>query len=67
VDVSHELTWITKGAKDVGNVLREFRNYIHPHKEYIDGVELSEDDVRMFWEVTKSITRQILASLGKSP
>jgi len=67
VDVSHELTWITKGAKDVGNVLWEFRNYIHPHKEYTDGVELSEDDARMFWEVTKSITRQILASVGKSP
>lgn len=67
VDVAHELTWITKSAKDVGNVLREFRNYIHPHKEYTDGVLIVEDDARMFWEVTKSITRQVLASVGKSP
>ena len=67
VEVAHELNWITKSAKDVGNVLRDFRNYIHPHKEYTDGVVIGEDDARMFWEVTKAITRQVLASVGKSP
>lgn len=67
VDVAHELTWITKSAKDVGNVLRDFRNYIHPHKEYTDGVEILEEDARMFWEVTKSISRHVLASVGKTP
>ncbi len=67
VDVAHELAWITKSAKDVGNVLRDFRNYIHPHKEYTDGVSILDEDARMFWEVTKSITRHVLASVGKSP
>ena len=67
VDVAHELRWITKSAKDVGNVLRDFRNYIHPHKEHTDGVTISEDDATMFWEVTKSISRQMLGSIGKSP
>ncbi len=67
VEVAHELAWVTKSAKDVGNVLREFRNYIHPHKEYTDGVIIGEDDARMFWEVTKAITRQVLASVGKTP
>jgi hypothetical protein len=67
VDVAHELTWITKSAKDVGNVLRDFRNYIHPHKEYTDGVVILEEDARMFWEVTKSISRHVLASVGKTP
>jgi len=67
VDVAHELAWITKSAKDVGSVLREYRNYIHPHKEYTDGVTITEDDVRMFWEVTKAIARQVLSSAGKSP
>ena len=67
VDVAHELTWITKSAKDVGNVLRDFRNYIHPHKEYGDGVTILDEDARMFWEVTKSISRQVLNSVGKSP
>jgi hypothetical protein len=67
VDVARELTWITKSAKDVGNVLRDFRNYIHPHKEYTDGVSIWDEDARMFWEVTKSITRHVLASVGKTP
>jgi hypothetical protein len=67
VEVAHELTWITKSAKDVGNVLRDFRNYIHPHKEYTDGVVILDEDARMFWEVTKSISRHLLNSVGKSP
>jgi hypothetical protein len=67
VEVAHELRWITKSAKDVGNVLRDFRNYIHPHKEYADGVAISEEDAGMFWEVTKAVTRQVLGSAGKSP
>lgn len=67
VDVAHELGWITKSAKDVGNVLRDFRNYIHPHKEYTDAVSILDEDAHMFWEVTKSITRHVLASAGKTP
>jgi hypothetical protein len=67
VEVAYELGWITKSAKDIGNVLREFRNYIHPHKEHTDGIQISVDDAGMFWEVAKSISRQVLGSVGKSP
>jgi len=67
VEVAHEFRWITKSAKDVGNVLRDFRNYIHPHKEYTDGLAISEEDAVMFWELTKAVTRQVLGSTGKSP
>jgi hypothetical protein len=57
---------LTKSAKDVGNVLRDFRNYIHPHKEYTDGVSILDEDARMFWELTKSTTRHVLGSVGKN-
>lgn len=67
VEVGHEVRWITKSARDVGDVLRDFRNYIHPHKEYADDVVISFDDTRMFWEVTKAITRQVLDSVGRTP
>jgi len=67
VEVAHELVWISKSAKDVGNVLRDFRNYIHPHKEYSENLAISEHDVGMFWQVTKLISHQVLASSGKSP
>jgi hypothetical protein len=67
VEVAHEVGWITKSAKDVGNVLRDFRNYIHPHKEHTDAVRIEAEDVRMFWEVCKTISRQILGSVGSIP
>ena len=67
VEIAHELGWVTKSAKDVGNVLRDFRNYIHPHKEHTDNVLIVDEDARMFWEVTKSISRHVLTSVGKSP
>jgi hypothetical protein len=58
LDVAHELGWLTRSAKDVGEVLRDFRNYIHPQKEYSHGVVVSGSDASMFWEITKS-PRQI--------
>lgn len=67
IEVAHEVGWITKSAKDVGHVLRDFRNYIHPHKEYADNVLITQDDARMFWELTKTLSRQVLASVGKVP
>jgi hypothetical protein len=67
VEVAHELGWITKGTKDIGHVLRDFRNYIHPHKELTDRVTISCDDIGVFWEVTKAISRQVLNSVGNSP
>ena len=30
LDVAHELAWISKTTKDVGEVVRDYRNYIHP-------------------------------------
>ncbi|MBX3229219.1 MAG: hypothetical protein KIT84_18645 [Labilithrix sp.] len=67
VEVAHEVGWITKSAKDVGNVLRDFRNYIHPHKEHTDGILIGAEDARVFWEVCGAISRQLLASTGKIP
>jgi hypothetical protein len=31
LDVAHELAWISK-TKDVGEVVSEYRNYVHPSK-----------------------------------
>ena len=67
VEVGYELGWITKSGRDLGNVLRDFRNYIHPHKEHADGVVISSEDTQIFWEVTKAISRQVLNSVSKSP
>jgi hypothetical protein len=62
IDVVHELGWITVSAKDVGAVLRDYRNYIHPQKQLSHGVHLKLDDAKLFWEISKSIARQVIQS-----
>lgn len=63
IDVAHELGWITKSAKDVGEVLRDYRNYIHPEKELKHGVELGRKDADMFWAVFQTIVEQVIDSV----
>jgi len=63
VDVSHELKWLTKSAKDLGEVLRDWRNYIHPHKEHLHRVTLQKADSDIFWGVAKTISTQVIASV----
>jgi hypothetical protein len=60
IDVGQELGWISRSGKDVAAVLRDYRNYIHPEKQRSHGVTLNANDSAMFWEVTKSLTRQLL-------
>jgi hypothetical protein len=60
IDVAYELGWITKTTKDIGEVVRDYRNYIHPQKELSHGIVLEPGDSQMLWEVAKSITLQIL-------
>jgi len=67
IDVGAELGWITSSGKDVAAVLRDYRNYIHPEKERSHGVVLNEHDSAMFWEVTKNLVRQLLASSSRTP
>lgn len=60
IDLCHELGWISKPTKDVSSTLREYRNYIHPHKEFANGLTLEPSDAILFWEIAKTITRQLL-------
>lgn len=61
IDVASDMGWITRSAKDIGEVIRDYRNYVHPHKEYTHDVTLTDEDAEMFWEVTKQIARQLLS------
>ena len=62
ISVAHELKWITISAKEVAEVLRDFRNYIHPHKQHSHCVKLSRDDATLFWGISKNISLQVLKS-----
>jgi len=60
IDVAHELHWISQSAHDVSEVLREYRNFIHPYKQVSRGIMLNTKDAGVLWEVFKSIARQLL-------
>lgn len=60
IDVAHELRWISKTTKDIGEVVRDYRNYIHPQKEHSLGITITVEDAKMMWEVAKSVARQVL-------
>lgn len=62
VDVAHELGWISQSARDVGVVLRDYRNYIHPYKQLSHGVVLEIEDATLLWEICKSIAKQVIKS-----
>lgn len=65
IRVGHELNWITDSARQVADVLKEFRNYVHPAKELRHGVNLADNDSTMFWNVTKALVRQLLLSAAR--
>lgn len=63
IDVAHDLGWIARSAKDVGETLRDYRNYIHPEKELKHGVVLTEQDAQMFWVVFCALAEQVIESV----
>jgi len=65
LDVGHEMGWISRSTKDVGEVVRDFRNYVHPYKQFSHNVALGPNDARLFWEISKEIARQLLAKAAK--
>lgn len=65
IDVSHEMGWIRQAARDVGVVLRDYRNYIHPSKELSHGARIEKEDAEMFWIVFQSLANQITCSVAR--
>lgn len=63
LDVAKEVGWIRQSAKDVGEVLRDYRNYIHPEKELSHGITVNGQDTAMFVTVFCSIAEQIIKSV----
>ena len=61
IDVAYEMDWIGNAAKKVGEVLRDYRNYIHPQKEFTHRIHISSKDARIFWSITSSLANELLS------
>lgn len=60
IEVAHELKWITQTEKDLGVVLRDYRNFIHPFKQKTYSIFINQNDARILWELCKSISKQLI-------
>lgn len=65
IEVAAELGWIRKPAKDIGIILRDYRNFIHPERELRTGFTLEKDDAAMFWQIFSQVSQQIIANANK--
>lgn len=59
IAVSHELGWIPQAVHDVSQILRDYRNYIHPQKEFSSQLSLTLGDAQILWAVCKAISVHI--------
>jgi hypothetical protein len=62
IAVAHELKWITRTVRDIGDILRDYRNYIHPQKELSHGVSLNTNDAGLLCQIGKTIAKQVIQS-----
>lgn len=60
IDVACELKWISETHKDVSVILRDYRNYIHPHKEHQHKRKIEPRDAELLWNVGKTMMRELL-------
>jgi hypothetical protein len=65
IEVAAELGWIRKPAKDLGTILRDYRNYIHPERELRTGFTLEKEDALMFWQIFNQVSKQIIINANK--
>lgn len=61
---SARLKWSGKAARDVGVVLRDYRNYIHPEKERSHGITPSA--AAMSWGIVTALAGAIVESAKKA-
>ena len=62
INVAHEMRWIGNTARDVSNVMRDYRNFIHPAKEISEGLVLGKSDTQMLWVVFVQLVDEIIDS-----
>ena len=62
IRIAHRLGWITRSARDIGSVLRDYRNYIHPEKERSENPTFSQQEAEMQWSIFKAVTEEVLRS-----
>lgn len=62
IETATEMSWIRKPARDIGKVLRDYRNLIHPERELSSGIVIEIQDAQMFLPIFTQLANQIVFS-----
>jgi len=54
INVAHELSWIDLDVKRFSHALREFRNFIHPHEQWMSKANPDRDTCEISWLVVQA-------------
>lgn len=63
IEVANEMSWIRRPARDIGKILRDYRNLIHPERELSSGIVIEIQDAQMFLPVFTQLANQIVLSV----
>lgn len=63
ISVANEMGWVRRPARDVSTTIMEYRNLIHPEKQWRLGILLEPQDSRMFFAIFNELSRQIIESV----
>ena len=65
INVAHDLEWIQRDAKDFSQVLRDFRNLIHPWEQKMRGDDPDEDTAKICVQVVQAAINDLEAFIKK--
>jgi hypothetical protein len=71
INTAHSRGWIQLDAADFMQTVREYRNYVHPHKQMVNKVAFDQDSVMLCWAPVRAIINdleeRVIASRGGEP
>jgi hypothetical protein len=59
IDIAHQRGWIQLDAKNFMHTVRDFRNFVHPRKEWTHQPDFDGDSVRLCWAPVHAIINDL--------
>lgn len=63
IDVAHDLEWIDLDVMKFSHALRDFRNFIHPHEQMLQGACPDKDTSTISWYVVQAAITDLTRKL----
>ncbi|MBX7554383.1 hypothetical protein K1Y78_42210 [Streptomyces sp. tea 10] len=62
IDTCHTARWIDADTKDFSHALRDYRNFVHPHREFREAYTPDRDTLNVSWYVVNGALNDLAAS-----